>query len=397
MNVQVPRGFQLAGVHSGVKEDPGQEDLALVVCRDGAVAAGMYTTNVICAAPVKLDRERTPSTNIRVVVVNSGNANACTGQQGAADARRMAQLAAAACGADERQALVMSTGIIGELLPMDKIAAGITAAGNQLGDGEAALAAAARGVMTTDKAPKVAGCEIHLRGSDVRLAGIAKGAGMIGPKMATLLAVLMTDAALTPEDAQSILKTAVDRSFNCISVEGHMSTSDTVLLLASGQAGGRPLAGDDLNTFATALNDVSSELARAIPADGEGATHLIVIDVTGCGSDEDAFCIAKTIADSPLVKTAVTGCDPNWGRIVSAAGYAGIPFDPAEVDLSLNGTLLYKQGSPVPFDAPAVSAGMRDQFEVQVGLSVGSGPGKCRFFTSDLTTEYIRINAEYHT
>jgi glutamate N-acetyltransferase/amino-acid N-acetyltransferase len=397
MTTQVPLGFQLSGVHAGIKQDPGLEDLVLVVCRDGAVAAGVYTTNLICAAPVNLDRERTPSGDIRVVVVNSGNANACTGEQGDADARRMAQLAARACGVDEQRALVMSTGMIGEVLPMERIAAGIAAAAGQLADDADALAAASRGIMTTDKVPKVAAREVKLSVGTVRIAGIAKGAGMIGPKMATMLAVVMTDACLAPDSAQSVLKTAVDTTFNCISVEGHMSTNDTVLLLASGKAANQPLGGEDLSRFTAGLEELCDELARAIPADGEGATHLIEIEVSGGATDDDAFQIAKTIADSPLVKTAVTGCDPNWGRIVSAAGYAGVPFDPAQVTLSLCGTLLYKNGTPVAFDAASVSAAMRAGFEVNVVLCVGSGPGRCRFCTSDLTTEYIHINADYHT
>jgi glutamate N-acetyltransferase/amino-acid N-acetyltransferase len=396
MTLQIPQGFQMAAVHCGVKQAAAQEDLTLIVCRDGAVAAGVYTTNLICAAPVRLDRGRTPGRDIRAVVVNSGNANACTGVQGEADACRMAQLAAAACGADEQQALVMSTGIIGQRLEMDKIAAGITAAAARLGDDPASLEAASRGILTTDKAPKVASCRVELGGGQVHITGLAKGAGMIGPKMATLLGVLMTDAALEPEDAQSVLREAVRVSFNCISVEGHTSTNDTVLLLASGKSVEAPLTGDELRTFAAALTDVCTALARSIPADGEGATHLIVIDVAGCDSDDDAFRIAKTIADSPLVKTAVAGCDPNWGRIVSAAGYAGVPFDPGRLDLSLNGVLLYNQGTPVEFDAAAVSAGMRE-FETHVAVSVGTGSGKCRFFTSDLTAEYIHINADYHT
>jgi glutamate N-acetyltransferase/amino-acid N-acetyltransferase len=280
---------------------------------------------------------------------------------------------------------------------MEKIAAGITAAAGRLGNDADALARASRGMMTTDKVPKVAARELELGGGTVRIVGIAKGAGMIGPKMATMLAVIMTDARLTPDDAQTLLKTAVDTTFNCISVEGHMSTNDTVLLLASGKATDEPLRGEDRTQFAGALEGVCLDLARAIPADGEGATHLISLEVSGCGNDDDAFQIAKTIADSPLVKTAVTGCDPNWGRIVSAAGYAGVLFHPAQVSLSLCGTLLYKNGTPVAFDAASVSAEMRARFEIDVVLRVGAGPGKCRFFTSDLTTEYIHINADYHT
>ncbi|HUT93330.1 MAG TPA: bifunctional glutamate N-acetyltransferase/amino-acid acetyltransferase ArgJ [Thermoguttaceae bacterium] len=397
MAIRVPKGFRLAGVHCGLKSDPRKPDLTLVVSDTPAVAAGVYTQNLVYAAPVALDRERTPSARIRTVVVNSGNANACTGDRGLQDARRMARLAADACGAEEDQALVLSTGIIGEYLPMDKIAAGIEAATAQLGSDDAALISAARGMMTTDTVRKLAGRTLSLSRGQVQITGMAKGAGMIGPRMATMLGLVITDAALEPDVAQSQLAAAAGESFNCISIEGHMSTNDTVLLLANGAADPTPLEGEDLAAFRQALGEVCVELARAIPADGEGATHLITIEVTGCATRDAARQVAKTIAESALVKTAVAGGDPNWGRIVSAAGYAGVPFDPAGVSLRVNGFPLYQAGAPVAFDAKAAAESIRQNRETFVELALSEGEAKCRFWTSDLTVDYVRINADYHT
>ena len=397
MSNRVPKGFRLAGVHCGIKQDPEHEDLTLVVADGPLVAAGVYTQNVVFSAPVSLNRSRTPSDNIRAVVVNSGNANACPGQRGLKDAREMARSAAAACGADAEQALVMSTGIIGQLLPMDEITAGIQAAAQRLGSDESSLESAARGMMTTDTVRKIAGRELAIAGGEILITGLAKGAAMIGPNMATMLCVVLTDAALHVDDAQEMLTAAVDDSFNCISVEGHMSTSDTVLLLASGSAVGQPLAGDDLRKIRVALAGVCTDLAQAIVVDGEGATHFVTVEVTGCRSRDDARRIAKTIAESALVKTAIAGSDPNWGRIVSAAGYAGVPFAPDGVELTLNGRLLYKQGAQVQFDAAEVSASIRDHRDTHILLRLAEGNARVRFWTTDLTTEYVRLNADYHT
>jgi len=330
-------------------------------------------------------------------VINSGNANACTGERGMEDARRMARLAADACGAGEEQALVLSTGVIGEYLPMDRVASGIEAAAARLAADEAALHAAAVGMMTTDRTEKLAGRTLSLSGSEIRITGIAKGAGMIGPNMATMLAVVMTDAALSPPQAQDALKAAADDSFNCISVEGHTSTNDTLLLLASGAAASMPLDGPRLDAFCEALGDVCRELALKIPADGEGATHLIAIEVRGCASRGHAVRIARTVAQSALVKTAVAGADPNWGRIVSAAGYAGVPFDPSRLSLRLNGFLLYCDGAPARFNAAAVSDSIRENPQTHILLELAEGNAAGRHWTSDLTAEYVRINADYHT
>ena len=397
MSLRVPQAFRLAGVHSRVKSIPENEDLTLVVSDVPAVAAGVYTQNLVYAAPVALDRERTPGDGFRAVVINSGNANACTGERGLEDARRMAELAADVCDAEQERALVLSTGVIGEYLPMDRITEGIKAAGAQLGNDESALISAARGMMTTDTVHKISCRVLSLGKREISITGMAKGAAMIGPKMATMLGLILTDAPLAVDAAQSALSAAVDDSFNAISVDGHMSTNDTVLLLANGAAGPEPLAGEDLGAFRAALDQVCVELARSIPADGEGATHLVTIEITGCTDQVSARRIAKTVAESPLVKTAVAGADPNWGRIVSAAGYSGVPFAPAGSSLRLNGFLLYRNGAPVEFDRQAVSDSIRENRDTLIQLDFSEGQGNARFWTTDLTAEYVRLNADYHT
>ncbi len=397
MAIRVPKGYLVAGVHCGLKRDLRKPDLTLVVSETPAVAVGVFTQNLVFAAPVALDRQRTPSERIRVVVINSGYANACTGQRGFEDACQMARLAAQSCGAEEDQALVLSTGVIGHYVPMDKIALGVKLAAAQLGSDEDALVSAARGMMTTDTVHKLAGRTISLRRREIQVTGMVKGAAMMGPNLATMLGLIMTDAVLDTASARAALADAVADSFNCINVDGHVSTNDTVLLLANGAAGGGLLTGDDLVSFSRALNDLCAELARSIPADGEGASHLITIEVSGCSSREAALQVARTIANSPLVKTAVCGADPNWGRIVSAAGYAGVPFDPDQVTLHLNGHLLYQGGTPVDFDAKTVSDSIRHNRDTLIQLQLDEGNARGRFWTTDLTAEYVRLNADYHT
>ncbi len=351
-----PQGFRFAGVHCGLKQSPSKQDLSLIVSDRPCVAVGVFTQNQVVAAPVILDRERTPSDQIRVIVTNSGNANACTGERGLDDARRMAALAAQAMDVDESHVLVLSTGIIGEHLPMQKIDAGIRLASQQLRSDSEAIELAARGMMTTDTRPKVV--SRHVDHLPHRLLDLGHGqrGGDDWSNMATMLGIVLTDAPLEPDTVLQLLRSAVNDSFNCISVEGHMSTNDTVLLLGNGAADGSPLTGEALDGFAAALRDVCMKLAQEIANDGEGATHLIEVHVTGCETREDAHRIAKSIADSPLVKTAVAGADPNWGRIVSAAGYAGVAFDPATVQLSVNDFTLFRQGTPLAFDATEVSS-----------------------------------------
>ncbi|MEM6329663.1 MAG: bifunctional glutamate N-acetyltransferase/amino-acid acetyltransferase ArgJ [Planctomycetota bacterium] len=403
MDVKFPQGFRGAGVHCGVKSDATKEDLALLVSDAPCVAAGVYTQNRIRAAAVEWTRRRTPCSDARLVVINSGNANACTGRRGEEDTAQMARVAAECVGAPADASLVLSTGIIGEHLPMANVAAGIReAAGRLAGDGDS-LHAVARGMMTTDTVPKLRGREVTLPADGgaapvtVTVTGVAKGAAMIGPNMATMLAVVMTDAALAEPDAQAALIDAVDESFNCISVDGHSSTNDTVLLLANGRAGGPPVADRALEHFRATLLEVCEDLAQSIPADGEGASHLITIEVHGCRSRPEAVQIARTVANSPLVKTAIAGADPNWGRIISAAGYAGVGFDASQVTLLINGLLVYEHGAPVDFDAAAVSASIRDNRDCGIVLIFAEGAAAGRFWTTDLTAEYVRLNAEYHT
>ncbi|MFW6171993.1 MAG: bifunctional glutamate N-acetyltransferase/amino-acid acetyltransferase ArgJ [Planctomycetota bacterium] len=397
MEYSVPEGFRVAGVHAGIKRSAEKFDLSLIVGVEPCVAAGVYTQNRVFAAPVAVDRQRTPGDHIRVLVANSGNANACTGERGLQDALEMAGLAARACNAAPEQALVLSTGLIGEYLPMEKISAGIALAAHHLGHDEAALLNAARGILTTDRHEKIVARSVQLGTRRIKIVGFAKGAGMIGPKMATMLAVLLTDAPLHPDTAQRVLQQAVDESFNCISVEGHTSTNDSVILLASGKAGGHQLSGSDLTRFGETLKTLCVDLARMIPADGEGASHLITIDVAGCQRARDAQQIAKTVANSALVKTAVAGADPNWGRIVSAVGYAGVPFDPNQLQLYVNGTLLFGHGVPASFDPSAVSDSMARNRDTHIELVFDRGNAGTRFWTSDLTVDYVRINADYHT
>jgi glutamate N-acetyltransferase/amino-acid N-acetyltransferase len=412
MSIRLPQGFRAAGVCCGVKRS-GKLDLSLFVSDRPAVAAGVYTKNLVCAAPVTVDRERTPSESIRVVAINSGVANACTGEQGIADARQTAAWAAEAVDARPEQALVMSTGVIGSMLPMDKIRDGIKMAAGELGIDARSLDNASRGIMTTDTVPKVRGREVSLGGVMVRVTGVAKGAAMIGPNMGTMLSLIMTDAPLRMADAQSALVDAMEESFHCISVDGHMSTNDTVILLANGASAhvGEFLRnsqsavseklpyveGKALDDLRATLCEVCEDLAQSIPADGEGATHLITVEVHGCRSRPDALRIGKTIADSPLVKTAIAGADPNWGRIVSAAGYAGVQFDPSKVSLHLNGLLLYERGAPVDFDADIVSKSIAADRDTSIVLILEEGKACARFWTTDLTAEYVRLNADYHT
>ncbi len=398
MDLYLPKGFKFAGVHCGVKPNTTKLDLALIVSDFPATAAGIYTRNLVCGAPVQLDRVRTPGKDFRAIVVNSGVANACTGEDGFNNAHQMAEWAAKTVGANDEAALVMSTGVIGVQLPMDRIQAGIEAAGKELAATKEAFHNAALAIMTTDTVEKVASRKIALsNGNEVTLTGMCKGAAMIGPNMATMLCAILTDAALLPEQAQDLLRRAADRTFNCISVEGHTSTSDTVLLMANGMANPGPLPEADIFPFADALTDICSELARMIPNDGEGVTHLITVNVLGCATQANAKKIAKTIANDVLVKTAICGADPNWGRIVSAAGRAGVDFNPAYVSLKINGYSLYRDGTPLSFDKEAVSESIRSNRETIFEIHFEEGDASARFWTSDLTTEYVHLNADYTT
>ncbi len=395
-NLLVPRGFRAAGVKAGIKPSGGS-DLAVFAADGPCAAAGTFTTNRICAAPVKWCRELLPREDTIAVVVNSGNANAATGDVGLANARLTAERAAGLLGCRAEQVLVASTGIIGHQLPMPKLEAG-------LGDAVAALSRepsgfldAARAIMTTDTHPKIVSERRNLSGKDVALLGLAKGAAMIGPRMATMLAFILTDAPVRAYDLRGLLADAVDSSFNCLSVEGHASTNDTVLLISSTAATEETLRGEDARAFAVMVRAACESLARQIADDGEGSTHSITIDVEGCRTTDDARAIARAVAESPLVKTAIHGADPNWGRIVSAAGYAGVPFQEEEVSLWINTVPVYRRGAPVPFDEATLSGSLRGRRQVDLRLVVGPDEFGARFWTCDLTADYVRLNADYTT
>jgi glutamate N-acetyltransferase/amino-acid N-acetyltransferase len=391
----LPRGYRYAGIHCGIRSEPNRRDLALVISDIPASAAGVFTQNRVVAAPVRICRERLPRPDARGIVICSGNANACTGQRGLEDARCMAIVAAEAIGCHAEQILVCSTGVIGRHLPMPCIETGIRAAAKQLDDSAAALGYAAHAILTTDTRIKVSGQTIQAAGSEICLVGFAKGAAMIGPNLATMLAFILSDAAVAPADLTTIAQRAADRSFHCVSVEGHTSTNDTVLFFANGT--GPRLQGDDLARFEAAAGKVCADLARAIAADAEGASHLITLSVEGLRDDAEARRVAKAVADSPLVKTAIFGADPNWGRIVSAAGYAGVPFEEEDLSLWLGDMLLYHAGTPQPFDAAQASGYLKSSREVSLRLRFTLGSGRCTFWTCDLGYEYVRLNAEYTT
>ncbi len=392
----VPKGFRASAVKAGIKPS-GNLDLAILAADGPCAAAGTFTTNRIAAAPVQWDRKLLPSDKIRAIVVNAGNANAATGAEGLANTRATAEAVAKGLGCEPESVLVASTGVIGHQLPMDKVHAGVARALADLSHAQSGFHAASDAILTTDTHPKVVSRKGEIAGTDIRLLGLCKGAAMIGPRMATMLAFLLTDAAVAAEDLARILSSAVDDSFNCISVEGHASTNDTVLLLANGAAGGQTLNGADLDAFAEMVRTACVDLAKMIPGDGEGATHRITIDVEGTRTRDDALAIARAVADSPLVKTAIHGADPNWGRIVSAAGYSGVDFEEADLSLWLNGVVLYKVGVPQPFDAAAVSADLKRNRETSIRLALDHGTAGVRFWTSDLTAEYVRLNADYTT
>jgi len=389
------RGYRYAGVHCGLRPEPDRLDLALVVSDTPAAAAGVFTQNRVVAAPVRVCRERLPAAAARGVVVCAGNANACTGPQGLDDARRMTALAAEAVGCRAEQMLVCSTGVIGQPLPMPSIEQGIHAAGGRLAEGAAALKRVAHAILTTDTRTKVSTRAVGVGGTEVRLTGFAKGAAMIGPNLATMLAFVLTDAAVAPDHLATLARRVADTTFNCVTVEGHTSTNDSLLFFANGR--GPLLEAADQGAFDQAAGAVCADLARAIAADAEGASHLITIQVEGLRDDDEARRVAKTVAESALVKTAVFGGDPNWGRVVSAAGYAGVDFREEQLSLWLGDLPLYQGGTPLPFDAATASAYLKNNHEVHLRLRFSLGPGACTFWTSDLTYRYVRLNAEYTT
>ncbi len=399
LHILSPRGFRSAGVYAGIKSKQ-TPDVGLLICDVVAAAAAAFTTNKVFAAPVKIGREHVKNGKLRGVVMNSGNANACTGRQGEIDAIRMCQLAGTVAGCSPSDILPSSTGIIGHLLPMDKIERGIIEAGQYLGSSLEHAQLFGDAILTTDLKRKTAAVEFKVGKQTVTLAGVCKGSGMIGPRMAvphaTMLAYLTTDASISPVLLRKLLGAAVENSFNSVTVDDHASTNDTAAILASGLSGAKIDSPKAVKAFAAALNEVCQSLAYQIAADGEGATKVIAISVEKAKSEADARLIARAIANSPLVKCAMHGNDPNWGRIVSAAGLTAAAFVPEKAALTLQGTMVFAKGQPVVFDAAAVSKSL-EVAEVKIVLNCGIGKAAAKCWTCDLSREYITINADYHT
>jgi len=391
-----PRGFRAALHTCGIKLS-GSPDLALLVSDVPARWDAVFTTNAVAAAPVLFGRERLARHEpLRAILVNSGNANAVTGAQGLADSRETASLVEASLGLAQGEALVSSTGVIGHLMPMDKIRQGVPGLPGLLShEGGADFA---RGIMTTDTRPKHAGVEFSIGTKNVRIGGCAKGAGMIHPRMATMLSYITTDAMVHPDVLGTAFRHAVNASFNRISVDGDTSTNDTCVILANGASGASEILPDSAEAalFAEALSTLCSYLAREIVRDGEGATTVVRLDVVGARDAVQAETVARAVCNSPLVKTAIHGRDPNWGRILCAAGYSGAGVMPESVDLSIQEVPVLKRGTPVEFDAPTLSEKMTGE-EVVIRLDLGQGSEVTTFWTCDFSKEYISINADYHT
>lgn len=386
-------GFRFAGIPAGIKKN-GAPDLALLVADRVVPCAGVFTTNRIVAAPVTLSRETLlrGGNTARAVVINSGNANACTGPRGEADAQAMTAALAAALGCDDEEILVCSTGVIGAPLPVERVEAGIAKAADTLAvDG---LAAFARAIMTTDTRPKIRSAEATIGGRTVRVAGASKGAGMIHPNMATLLGFIVTDAPVDPVDLDALWHRVCHRTFNAITVDGDTSTNDTALLFAGP---GEPLRGDDLDALGDLIEAVAGELARDIVRDAEGGTKTVALTVAGAASHADAAAAAEAIALSPLVKTALHGEDPNWGRIIAAAGRSGAALDPKGLELCIGDVVLYAGGAWRGPEAEAAARAVMKRAEYPIRLWLGKGTAERTLYTCDFGPDYVRINADYRS
>ena len=391
-----PQGFQAAGIHCGIKK-PGILDLALCVSDVSGPIAGVFTTNRVVAAPVLLDRRHLRKHTGRAIIVNSGNANACTGKEGLTAATTMAAAVARALTIPLEQVFVGSTGVIGRRLPIDRITDAIptlVARLNEKGGPKAAQA-----ILTTDLRPKTVAVQGHIGGRLVTIGGMAKGSGMIHPNMATMLAYLTTDVAIAPSLLQAALKAAVDQSFNCITVDGDTSTNDTVLCLANGLAKNRLISKRtrDYVEFERLLTNAAQSLALMICRDGEGVTKVVKVLVEGARTTAAAKQVAVTIATSNLVKTALFGEDANWGRVMGALGRAGVPIEPHKVTVRFDDVIMVKQGVGVGLEAEAAIARVFKQKEFTIAVHLGQGRAHAHMWTTDLSYDYVRINASYRS
>jgi glutamate N-acetyltransferase/amino-acid N-acetyltransferase len=395
--VVAPAGFMAAGVSAGIKKT-GKRDVCVVVADRAAPAAAVFTTNSMAAAPVLVSRAHVANGMARAIAVNSGNANACTGPQGMADARAMAAVTAAAIGCKPDEVLVASTGVIGVPMPADAVLAGIVDAADILDSSTSAADAAAEAIMTTDTFAKQVALSVDAHGTRYTVGGMAKGSGMIMPNMATMLAFVTTDAPLTPQACSEALHRAVEATFNRITVDSDTSTNDMCSLMASGNAGGDEIGPQSARfaPVAAAVLEVCGELARMIVRDGEGASKFISITVQGAASDADAHAAAMSIANSPLFKTAVFGGDANWGRVVMAVGKSSAKVDSDTIEVIFAGITVCKDGTGHLFDEKAAAVALANA-EVDVVVDLHLGEGSATVWTCDLSHEYIRINGEYRT
>ncbi len=394
--VVAPGGFLASGVAAGLKAH-GRLDLALVACERAVPCAAVFTTNTLAAAPVQVSRHHVADGACRAVVINAGNANACTGPQGMADAIAMAAAVGDSLGCDPHDVVVCSTGVIGVPLPVDVVVDGIALAAEALdsADGDAA----AEAIMTTDTFAKQVALSAELPdGRRFTVGGMAKGSGMIAPNMATMLAVVTTDAPLNAEACKAALVPATGRTFNRVTVDSDTSTNDTLVLMASGDAGGAPIgpSGPAFDAVSAAVETVCAQLARMLARDGEGATKLVTVTVTGARDEADAEKAARAVADSPLVKTALFGNDANWGRVAMALGKSGAALEPARLAITFAGIVVCRDGGAVPFDEDEALEAL-DQPEVCVQVDLGVGDGRATMLTCDLSYEYVRINGEYRS
>ena len=395
--ITAPKGFTAAGLYCGIKRS-GSPDLALLNCRGGAKAAAVFTTNAIQAASVTLCKKHLASNPIYAVVVNSGNANACTGKKGLMAAQVMCAKVGKELDIASESVLVASTGIIGKLLPITKITTGITSAAKLLSDSQLAGNNFAKAIMTTDTRAKQAMRTVDIFGRTVTIAGTAKGAGMIGPNMATTICVITSDINIAKPLLGKALKNAIGLSLNRLTVDGHQSTNDTAMILASGQAENKPIKKQDsgYRRFVRALNDLCSDLARQMALDAEGATRMFTVQVRGAATKADAAKAARAVADYDLVKCAVHGGDPNWGRIICAVGSSGVKLNPGRLSCKIGDIFVFRNGKPTNFDVKEAAKIIRQkEHTITIDLNVGKNQDFC--YGCDLSRDYVTINADYHT
>ena len=395
LGVTFPKGFSAAGVKAGIKKS-GNPDLAVIYTKTEAVVAGTFTQNQVAAAPVFASKKVVATGTAHAVVSNSGCANACTGAVGDADAKKTQEVAAAALGCDPLDVIVGSTGVIGVPLPMNKVEAGVKQAVSEL-DPEGSEKAA-NAIITTDTHTKSCSTTITVGGKEVRFGAIAKGSGMIRPNMATMLCYITTDLAIDQKLLQEALSTVVETTFNMISIDGDMSTNDMVIVMANGEAGNAKITekGADYDKVVEVLHAISEGMAERIASDGEGATKFLKIHVHGTKSFADAKTVGMAVANSPLVKTAFFGEDPNWGRVICAVGYAGVPMDPEKTVVSFGGIPVYAHGVGANADKDALAKAMAEH-DIVIDIDLADGPEEATLFSCDFSYEYVKINGEYHT